>query len=148
GKPRPVSGTELASRLSYLAWGGPPDEALLRAAEAGELAREDGLAKEAGRLLAHPRAEEQSLPFAREWLDLDRLDTLRPDPKKFPDWSPALAADLKEETLAFFREAVWTEKLPLAQLFNAPFTMASPRLAAFYGIDASGKKSQGDVPKG
>lgn len=148
GKPRPVSGTELASRLSYLVWGGPPDEALLRAAESGELSREDGIAKEAARLLADPRAELQSLRFAREWLDLDRLDSLRPDPKKFPDWTPGLAADLKEETLAFYREAVWTEKLALSSLFNAPFTMASPRLAAFYGFGASGKKSQGDLPLG
>ena len=33
----PVGGYELASRLSYTLWGGPPDEELMRAAGAGEL---------------------------------------------------------------------------------------------------------------
>jgi hypothetical protein len=141
GKPKPVASHELASRLSYLAWGAPPDEPLLRAADAGELVTDDGLSQQLDRLLADPRAVEQSLRFARDWLDLDRLDSLAPNPNKFPNWSPALGADLKAETLAFFRAAVWEEKLPLTRLFNAPFTYATPRLAAHYGF-ANGSKSE------
>lgn len=146
GKPKPVTPHELASRLSYLAWGAPPDEVLIRAAEAGELANEEGLAKQLDRLLADPRAVEQSLRFARDWLDLDRLDSLAPNPDKFPTWSPALAADLKAETLAFFRAAVWEEKLPLARLFNAPFTYTTPRLAAHYGFKSESKGEPGPEP--
>jgi len=146
GTPKPVAAHELASRLSYLAWGAPPDDALLRVAAAGDLSDETRLAKEIDRLLADPRAVEQSLRFARDWLDLDRLDSIAPDPKKFPHWSPALAADLKGETLAFFRAAVWEEKLPLARLFNAPFTYASPRLAAHYGFEGAKASAQGPAP--
>jgi len=149
GKPKPVAPHELASRLSYLAWGGPPDEPLLRAAAAGDLSDETKLARELDRLLADPRAVGQSLRFARDWLDLDRLDSIAPDPKKFPAWSPALAADLKGETLAFFRAAVWEDKLPLVRLFNAPFTYATPRLASHYGfVGVKGEKdaAQGPAP--
>src|SRR5262249_26157185 len=50
--PRRLNGDELASRLSFLLWGGPPDQALLDAAEQGKLDSSDGLKAEAKRLLA------------------------------------------------------------------------------------------------
>ncbi len=37
GELRPVSQYELASRMSYILWGAPPDEALMRAADEGDL---------------------------------------------------------------------------------------------------------------
>ncbi len=45
---------------------------------------------------------------------------------------------MREETLAFFEELVWNQKRPLAELLNAQFTFATPRLAEFYGLEPSG----------
>src|SRR5690606_23868315 len=57
GERRGVVGDyEIASRLSYIAWGAPPDDELLRAAAAGELRVPEKLAVHARRLLEHPRA--------------------------------------------------------------------------------------------
>lgn len=134
GRPRPVTPHEFATRLSYLVWGVPPDEKLRHAAKSGALDSETEIAAQVDRLLADPRAIERSLRFARDWLDLDRLDALRPGAEKFPDWSPDLSADLKAETLAYFRAVVWEDKLPLARLHNAPFTFVTPRLARHYGL--------------
>ena len=123
---------ELASRLSYIIWGASPDEELMRAARDGNLPDPDVLARQAGRMLEDPRAIERSVQFLEQWLDLRRLANMRPDPKKFPRWNTRLAEDMRRETISFFEEVVWTEKRPLADLFNAQVTFMTPRLADHY----------------
>jgi hypothetical protein len=137
GRAWPVGDYELASRLSYTLWGGPPDRELMRAADAGELYDRRNVEKQVNRMLADPRVVKKSLRFVTEWLDLDRLANLRPNPDKFPQWDAALAADMRAETLAFFEDVVWRQKRPLADLLNAKVTYATPRLAKFYGLPES-----------
>ena len=139
GLPYPVDPYELASRMSYILWGGPPDEALFKAAESGEILNPDKAAGEVRRMLKDPRAVKRSRQFVSEWLNLGRLDNLNPDPKKYPDWNPKLAQDMKDETLAFFEEIVWKQNRPLSDLFNAEVTFISPELARHYGMPAQGK---------
>lgn len=135
----PVRGFELASRLSYITWGGPPDKALLKAAEASELSSDSQLRSQVERMLKDPRAIKQSERFITEWLNLNRLDNLQPNAERFPTWSPELAQDMKAETLAYFRHVVWDENRPLSDLLNAQSTFATPRLAKHYGLEPKGK---------
>ena len=150
GARRPVGGYELAARLSYTLWGGPPDEELLRVAEGGGLNRADEVEAQIARMLEDPRAEARAARFAHEWLNLDRLDALRPDPGHFPDWNPALAGDMRAETLAFFTEVAWRSDRPLTALLNAPVTFLTPRLAEHYGLgwDADAVLSPRSEPAG
>lgn len=132
----PVDQYELASRLSYILWGGPPDEELLRAAEASQLADREQCAAQVRRMLEDPRAIQRSRQFVTQWLNLDRLDNLQPNKEKFPHWTPQLAADMREETLAFFEEVAWTQNRPLWDLLNAELTFVTPRLAEHYRLPA------------
>ena len=134
---------ELASRLSYLIWGGPPDKELFEAAKNNSLRRPDGIRKQVERMLRDPRAIEQSLSFISEWLNLDHLKNLQPDLKKYPDWQPELAQDMRRETLAFARHILWDEERPLGDLLNARTTFLTPRLARHYGL----KVQSGDFEK-
>ena len=129
-----VGQTELAVRLSYLIWGAPPDQALYDAADRGQLASADQLRAQVNRMLQDPRAPTRSLQFAAEWLNLNHLANLRPDKKHFPNWTPALADDMRAETEAFFREVVWKQNRPMSDLLNAQFTHLTPRLAKHYGL--------------
>lgn len=138
GTALPAGRYELASRMSYIIWGGPPDQELMRAADAGELDDRSSVEKQVRRMLQDPHAVARSLEFITEWLDLDRLSNLRPDLKRFPNWNDELAADMREETLAFFKEIVWQQNRPLADLFNAQVTYATPRLALHYGLKPVG----------
>lgn len=131
----PPTSYELASRLSYLVWGGPPDRSLLEAARKNDLHQSGALRKQVERMLQDPRAVQQSLTFISEWLNLDHLKNLQPDPETFPDWQPALAEDMRRETLAFAEHLLWEEKRPLGDLLNARFTFLTPRLAKHYGLD-------------
>ncbi|QDU47892.1 DUF1592 domain-containing protein [Gimesia panareensis] len=133
---------ELASRLSYIIWGGPPDEELLKAAQAGKLSDREVCRKQVERMLKDPRAVAQSMRFVSDWLNLDRLANMRPNEARFPEWDPQLGLDMREETLAFFQEIAWKENRRLSDLFNAQVTYATPRLARHYGLKPQGKGLQ------
>lgn len=135
GETVPIDGYELASRLSYAILGAPPDEKLLADAEEGALLNEQTLRTQVARLVSDPRAVGRSSQFAYEWLDLGRMDSLRPSPDKFPDWNPKLAEDMRKETLAVFEELVWKENRPLTDLLNAQMTFMTPELAEHYGFN-------------
>ena len=134
GKTWPVSEYELASRMSYILWGAPPDDALMNAADQGELFDQSEVANHVDRMLTDPRAVTRSLQFLAQWLDLDRLQNMRPNAEKFPHWDPALAQDMRQESLAFFKDLVWDQERPLADLLNARFTYVTPRLARHYNL--------------
>ncbi len=129
-----VAPYELASRLSYAIWGGPPDADLLFAAETGALPEPDTLNSQVARMVDDPRTISRSLEFVGQWLNLGRLANLRPNPEKFPLWTAGLAEGMKEETLGFFEEIAWKRQLPLTRLVNARVTVATPRLAAHYQL--------------
>ena len=130
----PVSEYELASRMSYIIWGAPPDTQLLEAAENGQLFEDDSLEAQLRRMLDDPRAAKRSAEFVHEWLNLGRLANMKPNPEKFPQWNADLANDMRAETIAFFDDVVWKQNRPLADLLNAKLTYATPRLARHYGL--------------
>ncbi len=133
-----VGDHELASRLSYIIWGGPPDEELMKAADSGELVDREQIGAQARRMLKDPRAVGRSLQFVGDWLDVDRLANMRPNKQRFPGWNADLAGDMRMETLTFFEDVVWKQNRPLADLLNAQVTFATPRLAAHYGMESKG----------
>lgn len=136
---RPVGPYELASRMSYIIWGGPPDEELFRAAESGELGSESHLRSQIARMLKHDQARARSLEFVADWLNLGRLKNMQPNSDRFPNWSPQLAEDMRQESLDFFDEIVWEQNRPLFDLLNAQVTFATPQLAQHYGFEPVGE---------
>ncbi|MCA9264271.1 MAG: DUF1592 domain-containing protein, partial [Planctomycetales bacterium] len=135
---RRVSAYELAARLSYIIWGGPPDEELLRAARDGELLNSDRCRQQVQRMFQDPRAVNRSKQFIFDWLNLNRLSNMQPNPERYPEWNAELGRDMQNETLAFFEEIVWKQNRPLSELFNAQFTFATPLLAQHYGLQSQG----------
>ena len=130
----PISDYELASRMSYIVWGSSPDRELMKLAEQGVLSDSEIFDQQIQRMLDDPQARAQSQRFLIDWLHLDRLSNLKPNAKRYPNWSPELAADMRAETLAFFDEVIWNQRLPLSNLLNAQFSFMTPALAEHYGI--------------
>lgn len=121
---------ELAARLSFFLWGQVPDEALVAAAERGDLASDEGLEKEARRLLADPRAAASAARFFSGWLDV--LD-IRSSPKSAPEWTAELVASAERETDEVVR-AWFAEGAPVSELLSSDTTRVDAELARFYGI--------------
>ena len=128
----PVAEVELASRLSYFLWSTMPDEELLGLAEKGKLrASSDAQIK---RMMKDPRAGAFASNFAGQWLETRNLDSVKPDPGKFPEWGPELRDAMKTETNLFF-EYVLRENRPLADFLDARYTFLNEKLAKHYGIE-------------
>lgn len=131
--PAPDDDAALAARLAYWLWNGPPDEALLAAARDRSLHRPEVLRTQIDRLLADPRSERFTQDFARQWLELGRLDETNPDPLLYPEYRFLLGQGVAEETPAFLRELI-TKDLPARSLLKPGFAMLTQRLAEHYGI--------------
>lgn len=131
--PAPSDDEALAARLAYWLWNGPPDEALLDAARDHSLHRPEILRAQIDRLLADPRSERFTQDFARQWLELGRLDETNPDPLLYPEYRFLLGQGVANETPAFLRELI-TKDLPARSLLKPGFAMLTQRLAEHYGI--------------
>ncbi|MBB73110.1 MAG: hypothetical protein CMJ75_01210 [Planctomycetaceae bacterium] len=122
---------ELASRLSYFLWNGPPDERLKQLAQRKALRR--GLSEELPRLLADPRSWNFVEAFCDQWLRLDRLQAMRVNVRKHPSFTRFVKADLARETYHFVRHAL-CENLNLFTLIDSDFVIVNQNLAEFYGL--------------
>jgi hypothetical protein len=132
----PLTSVELASRLSYFLWNTMPDEALLAAAATGELDTADGVEAQVWRMLEDPRAGQMLQRFHHQWMRLDGLDAVEPDPLAYPAWTTTLRASMAAETHAFVAATVAGETPTLARLLTGTQTSADVELAAIYAIDA------------
>ncbi|MBL8212147.1 MAG: DUF1592 domain-containing protein [Bryobacterales bacterium] len=129
-----ISDLELASRLSYFLWSSMPDEQLLALAESKKLRTPGTIDAQVKRMLADDRSAALASNFAGQWLETRNLDSVKPDPQKFPDWGPDLRDAMKMETRMFF-EAMLRENRPMGEFLDAKFTYLNDRLAAHYGIE-------------
>jgi mono/diheme cytochrome c family protein len=129
----PVSGLELASRLSFFLWSSIPDEELLNLAAQGRLQDAAVLAQQVKRMLADSRAESMVNNFAAQWLYLHDVDAKRPDPRLFPDFDENLRQAFVRETELLFG-SVLHENRSVLDLLTADYTFVNERLAKHYGI--------------
>jgi hypothetical protein len=128
-----ISAVDLASRLSFFIWAAPPDEALLTAASSGALATPAGLEKQVRRMLADPRASALADRFAAQWLRLQDLEKIHPDPLLYPNYDHTLADAMARETELLFEHIV-REDDDVLELLTADYTYVNGRLARHYGI--------------
>ncbi|MFZ4737714.1 MAG: DUF1592 domain-containing protein [Bradymonadia bacterium] len=129
-----LSDHELASRLSYLAWGSMPDAELRAAADRGELRTAEQVAAHADRLFADARAEVGLRTFFRQWLQLGRVDTLQRDAAVYPEFEPGDRARMADDTLATLDHLVWNEGARYEDLMTSRLAFPDARLAAVYGV--------------
>jgi hypothetical protein len=130
-----LSDIELASRLSFFLWGQGPDDELLRVAADGKLSQPQALRGEVERMLTDPRAEALIDNFAMKWLDLDKIDSVEPDPRLFPTFTPQTRQDLAQETRLFLKSVLLGDQ-SVVRLLDARYTFLNERVAKVYGIDS------------
>lgn len=129
----PLSGSDIASRLSYFLWSSLPDAELRQAAAAGRLATADGVAAEARRMLADPRIEALAEEFLGQWLryrDFEQKDPI--NAAAFPGYDDELRAAMAEEPV---RTATWLmqQDRSITELLSGDTSLLNARLAAHYG---------------
>jgi cytochrome c5 len=131
--PYRISDLELASRISFFLWSSIPDDALLQAAENGQLKTTAGVEAQVARMLADPRAKALVSNFAGQWLYLRNVRNHAPDPATFPDFDDNLREAFQRETDLFIQANI-SEDRSVVDLLTANFTFLNERLARHYGI--------------
>jgi hypothetical protein len=129
-----LSGTELASRLSFFLWSSIPDGELLTVAEQGKLSDPKTLERQVRRMLADPRSETLTTNFAFEWLKVRDMAALEPDPVIYPAFDAPLRAAFRSE-MEMFVDSVFREDRSVVDLLRANYTFVNERLAAHYGLE-------------
>ena len=128
-----ISDVELASRLAFFLWRSIPDEELLDAATRGQLRDPVVLERQTRRMLADRRAARWMNDFLGQWLQVRNLQTMVPDPLRFPGYDSTLRDALIKETELFFESQVREDRSVL-DLLRADYTFLNARLAEHYGI--------------
>jgi mono/diheme cytochrome c family protein len=145
----------LASRLSYFLWGSMPDSLLFDLAETGKLHEPDILKWQVERMLRSPKALGLAQNFVEQWLGTRELGrTVSPDAKLFPAYAAdaELRGDIRYQPVLFFQEIV-TGDLPLLNLIDSRFTIATRKLQKLYGLnvkpprDGSGQPQRIELPE-
>jgi hypothetical protein len=125
---------ELATRLSYLLWASAPGPELLDAAERGDLSRGgDALSSAVAGMLADARARRGLDAYARDWLQLYRLDARTANDAL--GVGAGLLAEMKQESLRLVERIALDEQRDLTEILTDERTELGPALAQVYGID-------------
>src|SRR5207245_6123701 len=119
-----VADVDLASRLSFFLWGTPPDQELLALAGKGQLSAPATLEKQVRRMLDDSRADALGTRFAAQWLRLQDVDKVHPDPNFYPNFDDNLAGDMRRETELFFNSLVH-EDCSVLDLYRANYTFVN-----------------------
>ena len=130
-EPEPIDDHELASKLSYFLWNGPPDRTTLQLAADGALRKR--LDSEVERLIGDSRFSSFTREFASQWLSLDKFDVLEPDREKFPALTRDARAQLRSEPVQFL-EYLIRKNLPVRNLIDSDFVVANEVVADYYGL--------------
>ena len=134
-----VRGYELASRLSFFLWQSMPDDVLFKAAAEQKLETPSDAAREARRMLQHPRAKATVLDFYRQWLNIADVSTVR----KAMDFPLATGEAAAVELNAFIDYVVFGEgRGSLTALLTSPVSFPSASLSKLYGTQASASGAQ------
>ena len=127
----PIDGYELASKLSYFLWNGPPDRKTLQLASSGTLRKQ--LDSEVERMVADQRFSQFISEFAFQWLSLDKFQVLEPDRKRYPKLTQNTRTQLRQEPIQFL-QYLMKNNLPLKNLVDSDFIMANEAVASYYDL--------------
>jgi hypothetical protein len=133
GQSFPLNDIDLASRLSFFLWAGPPDEELIKVAAAGTLHDTPVLDAQVRRMLKDPRAHTLVTDFAFEWLNIRGLELVDPDTNLFPDYTADLEPAFEKE-IELFVGSVFESDASVVDLLTSNRSYLNERLALHYHI--------------
>ena len=130
---------DLASRLSYALWAGPPDAALLAAAADGSLGKPETLRQQVIRMLKEKRSDSFVEGFLDSWLNLREIGN-QPPPRQVARvfYAEDLPTSMKAEARLFFRHLL-EKNGPVTDFLDSDYTFVDKKLATLYGLPEKDK---------
>ena len=130
-EPEPLDDYELASKLSYFLWNGPPDETTLSFAGGGTL--REHLDSEVARMIKDSRFSRFIGEFTSQWLSLDKFDVLEPDRKQFARLTRDTRTHLRQEPVELLKYMI-RNNMPVRNLVESDYVVANEVVASYYDL--------------
>jgi hypothetical protein len=127
-------GISMANRLSYLLSGGPPSDALLTSAAAGQLDTPEGVRAAATQFLTSATAADSMTAFFSEFGAVQQVLKVTKDATLFPKYNSALQSSMYQGTQLFIKNIVLAPNADVRSFFDSPQTFADAALAPIYGV--------------
>jgi hypothetical protein len=131
-----------AQRLQHMTYtlaDAPPETVgLSSASAASSLASAAAVAETVDRLLATPEARAKLMRFFVSWLEVKEPTEFTIAPSVFPEFTPALAAAMVEETKAFLSAQLTKAAPTLKDVTQSTQSFVTDALASIYGVAAGG----------
>jgi hypothetical protein len=136
----PLDDYSRASRLSFMLWDAPPDDALLAAADHGQLSTPDGLKAQVDRLSASPRLADGMSAFFDDMLQFVLFRTQTKDAAAFPKYSQVIAEQARQQTLRTMIDLLVTKNGDYRDIFTTRDTFMTRGLALVYKVPYTSSK--------
>ena len=129
---QPVSGLELATRLSFLLWDSIPDEELR--AQAAHLHDPAVLERQVRRMLKDDRVRGMAQEFGARWLGVrDFVTNHGRNEEHFPEFTAEVRDALAEEPVKYFEDMLKNDR-PVGDILDADAVVINDVLASHYQI--------------
>jgi hypothetical protein len=103
----------------------------LRLAAAGQL--HQSLDAEITRMIGDPRFEQFTYEYTSQWLNLDKVDVVEVDRKRYPKLTRDTKTELRQEPIELVQHLL-QQNLPLSNLVESDFIVANEVTASYYGL--------------
>ncbi len=123
----------IVNRLAYFLWDSMADPRLFDAAASGELRSAEGLERVARHMLTEPLARQAVDEFFAQWLRFDRVLGSVKDRRRYPEFTPELAAMMVQETRTLLGNLVWNDG-NFMEAFTAEYSFLNADLASLYRV--------------
>lgn len=129
-----LSPWQVASQLSFLLTNNMPDDLLMEAAESGQLLTNEGLRKQAKRLLESEAGRATTMEFMGEWLNVAAYSGVSKDGQMFPDFGPDDVEALRTSFLKTVEHSLAVDGTLSGLLTSRTFVL-DKRTAPLVGLD-------------
>lgn len=133
----PLSGPELANRLSYALWQSMPDGPLRAAAASGALLTPEGYQQQVARMLLDAKTTATVEDFHAQLFKLSKAADVTRSATLFPDFSVQLRTSMVEEHRQLVRTLAIDEDKGLKALLTSNVGFVDQSLARVYGLSGS-----------
>lgn len=135
GEVRPLASTAYASRLSFFIWDSAPDDALMTAASANDLADPSKRQAQIDRMIQDAKFMRGVESFYRQWFHLEAFRTLARDAAGFD----ASVVQALSTSLLMSATQLYTSSNPnISELFSGQTYYLNDVLRRFYGLSGTG----------
>ncbi len=140
----PLTGYELAAKLSLWIRDTTPTDDMLNAAANGAFDTPEGAADQAAQMLEDPASVEVMRNFHGQLYKLEVLDTI--EKTGVDGYDDALVPEFKEASYRFF-DRIFSEGLGVKDMLTSTVGFAGPTMARVYGLNMRGTEiQQVDMP--